>query len=249
MGYNKLNCINQIILKLPHHFMRPKPQITSIDQIRKHIKTARVKSRNSLKSCADELNIPLGRYTAYESGAIIPSLPEIELLAYYLKAPILDIISEQEETYPFYTSDFPGGYVDFFLHLRHKMIGAKLRQLREEKQISPSQLADQAGFLVEDLESFELGQTPIRLSILFRMLEVLNCSLLDIIDQTSLIGKWHQDASSIKLFFRLPRNVQSALLHSENQKYLEFIQKLLCASENDIDNLTQALKSLLSEPV
>ncbi|MFH1446867.1 MAG: helix-turn-helix transcriptional regulator, partial [Chloroflexota bacterium] len=119
----------------------------------------------------------------------------------------------------------------------------------EEKQISPSQLADQAGFVVEDLEFFELGQTPIQLSILFRMLEVLNCSLLDIIDQTSLIGKWHQNASSIKPFFQLPQDVQSALLHPENQKYLEFIQKLLYASETDLDDLTQTLKSLLSKPV
>jgi len=234
---------------MSHHFMKPKLQITSLDQIRKHIKTARVKSKRSLKSCADELNIHLKRFAAYESGAMIPSLPEIELLAYYLKTPVLNILSEQEDISPFYTSNLTGEKAGSLLHLRHKMIGAKLRQLREEKQISPSQLADQAGFLIEDLESFELGQTPIRLSILLRMLKVLDCSLQDIIDKTSPIGKWHQNAFSLKLFFQLPQNMQSALLHSEDQKYLEFIQKLLCASKNDLDNLTQTLKSLLSESV
>jgi hypothetical protein len=51
------------------------------------MKEARLAARKTGKECAEAMGCPPAVYTAYEQGQKSPSLPEIELLAYFLDLP------------------------------------------------------------------------------------------------------------------------------------------------------------------
>ncbi|MCJ7695550.1 MAG: hypothetical protein MUO40_09000 [Anaerolineaceae bacterium] len=176
------------------------------DTIINHIKSARVNANRSMKACADFLRINLDRYAAFETGTLIPSLPEIELLAFFLNVPISIIF--QSETEPGLTNLQSLNQKDFeeLLKLRNKIIGAKIRILREEKNLSASELASQAGFCEGDLEAYELGITPIRLSILQRILDVLECSFLELTDRDTISSRWNKEMIDFRKSSMLPQD-------------------------------------------
>ena len=92
------------------------------------IRDARLASRRSAKECASALNVSNGVFKAYEEGRKAPSLPELETLVYYLELSIDHFWSNES------LSDTPEKISELDLprltNLRHRMIGAFLRQER-----------------------------------------------------------------------------------------------------------------------
>lgn len=52
------------------------------------IRDARLAKRLSVKECAQALHIKPATFRAYEEGRKSPSLPELEILAYFLDLPL-----------------------------------------------------------------------------------------------------------------------------------------------------------------
>ena len=218
----------------------------SSEQIRLSLRSARIQAQRSMKACADLLQISIERFAGYEQGALIPSLPEIELLSYYFKTPLLSLICEDQQLQNHDTSLLDGNSLQQFISLRHKLIGAKLKLLRQEKQISPAQLAEMAGFPEDDLQDLEFGRTPIRISILCRIVKALDCSLLDIIDHETPIGQWQQDQATIETFTKLSDGFKSALLKNMRPQDQLFLTQFLTASEEDRKELIDSAELILS---
>ena len=84
-----------------------------------------------------------GVFKAYEEGRKAPSLPELETLAYYLELPIYHFWSNEA------LSAAPARIADLDLPrltgLRHRMIGALLRQERMNASLSMKSVAEQSG--------------------------------------------------------------------------------------------------------
>jgi len=100
------------------------------------IRDARLASRRSTKECAAAINITNGTFKAYEEGRKAPSLPELETLVYYFELPIDHFWTNEA------ISDAPARIDEFDLprltELRHRMIGALLRQERMNASLSSS---------------------------------------------------------------------------------------------------------------
>ena len=91
--------------------------------------------------CAEALGVSTDTIDAYEEGRKSISLPELEVLGYVLDTPLAHFLERESELKT--GSDEP----DFqaILDLRHRIIGALLRQARLEADVEQEDLAELLG--------------------------------------------------------------------------------------------------------
>src|SRR3989304_1371438 len=98
------------------------------------MRDARMAARRSLKECADAVGVRSGLLRAYEEGRRAPSLPELEVLVYYLKLPISHFWGGEamsDDTVPTEMLDLTK-----LLSVRQRLVGALLRQERNNANLS-----------------------------------------------------------------------------------------------------------------
>ncbi len=125
------------------------------------MRDAREASGKSIKECAAALGVTPGIFGSFERGTRAPSLPQLEVYAYYLDIPMdhfwgSTAISEQ----PPPTSQLD---VDGLLQLRQESIGARLAETRSEADLTLKELSGKTGISSRRLSSFEAGDQPIPL--------------------------------------------------------------------------------------
>ena len=134
------------------------------------LRDARLATRRSIKECAKAIDVTTGVFKAYEEGRKSPSLPELEALVYYFDLPIDQFWSNEA------LSDNPARIDELNLsrltELRHRMIGAFLRQERMNASLSMKSVAEQTGISTGRLKRYELGERPIPLPELEVFLKV-----------------------------------------------------------------------------
>ncbi len=125
------------------------------------IQDARLACGKSVVECARAIGVPAEDFIAYELGEKAPSLPEVELLAYYLDVPLDHFwgnTSMLEKSAPASSLD-----PRQLLEIRQRMIGVLLRQAREEAGLSLDEVAGRIGLTPAELEACELGQGSLSL--------------------------------------------------------------------------------------
>jgi transcriptional regulator with XRE-family HTH domain len=204
------------------------------------IKDARSALRRSIKECAEALGVTPGTFKAYEEGRKAPSLPELETLVYFLKIPIdhfwgSESISDEMELPE--ELDLPR-----LVAIRHRMIGAFLRQERMDASLSMKAVAEQIGITTKRLKSYELGERPIPLPELEALLRILDGQIDTFFDQGGPIGQWIKQQKSKQEFTQLPAELQDFVCQPVNRPYLELARKL---SEMSTDKLRSVAENLL----
>jgi transcriptional regulator with XRE-family HTH domain len=122
------------------------------------IKDARAAKGLSESDCATEVGIPLEYYREWELGVRAPTLPQLEMLAYYVGVPVSrfwdtkTIGAEQEARH------VPN---EAYTDLRDRVVGTQLRVARKEAALSQEELAAATGLNVGDIDAYELGQHAI----------------------------------------------------------------------------------------
>ena len=119
---------------------------------------ARLKAGRTKKECADVIGVTPGILSAYEEGRRDISLPELELLAYFLHVPVGSFLEGDDESLVGAETS-PSMQV---IELRHRIIGALLREAREQKGKSQKELAQAAGCSPRLVGQYESGQRPSR---------------------------------------------------------------------------------------
>ena len=150
------------------------------------IRDARKSVRRSVEVCARVLDISVDEFTAWEEGSVIPSLPQLELLAYYLDIPVQHFWSpttrEQADSGDISTqSDF--------IAVRQRMIGANLCRVRELVGFSLQHLGEVCEVSPQRIRSYEMGIVPIPVSHLVAFAEALDCNMDVFLEQASYVGK------------------------------------------------------------
>ncbi len=186
------------------------------------IRKAREQAHLSRKACAEALGISPRRFAAYEEGRQAISLPEMELLGRLLSVPMHKMrdehfIEAKEDKLPDAT---------LYLPLRHRLIGARLRQARQEAGRTQRELAAMLERSPSTLSAYEFGERPIPLAELEILSQALNVPLEVFTDQESEIGMWHHMAQEFEQFRQLPPAVRAFVLRPINLSYLELAMKL-----------------------
>jgi transcriptional regulator with XRE-family HTH domain len=204
------------------------------------IRDARIASRRSIKECANAINVTNGVFKAYEEGRKAPSLPELETLVYYLELPIDHFWSNEA------MSDAPERISELDLPrltgLRHRMIGAFLRQERMDASLSMKAVSEQSGISTRRLKNYEMGERPIPLPELEVLLNILGGRIETFFDQGGPIGLWMTQQKAIQQFLDMPVELQNFVCQPINRPYLDLARKL---SEMSTDKLRSVAEDLL----
>jgi transcriptional regulator with XRE-family HTH domain len=167
------------------------------------IRDARMTERRTVKECAEAMGVTSALFHAYEEGRRAPSLPELETLVYYLKLPISHFWGKEV------LSDLPSPVESLDLKrliaLRQRMIGALLRQERNNSNVSLKHISEQTGISVPRLKSYELGERPVPLPELESILGVMESRIETLFDQSGPIGQWMVNQRAMQKFLSCPR--------------------------------------------
>ncbi|MFO3796259.1 MAG: helix-turn-helix domain-containing protein [Anaerolineales bacterium] len=204
------------------------------------IRDARLAKRFSIKECAQALGVKPSTFRAYEEGRKAPSLPELEILAYFLDLPLEHFWSKET------LSDMPAQTdslnLPLILNLRQRMIGAVLRQERMNAGFSLKYLAEQSGISLARLRAYELGERPIPLPELEILLQIIDTSIEHFFDGSGPIARWMAEKKEIQRFFELPFELREFISKPVNRPYLELAMRL---SELSTEKLRSVAEGLL----
>lgn len=204
------------------------------------IRDARMAMRRTIKECAGAIGVTTGTFKAYEEGRKAPSLPELEALAYYLELPMDHFWGSESLS----GDDSRSIELDLprLTALRHRMIGALLRQDRMAASLSMKAVAEQVGISSRRLKAYELGERPIPLPELEALLQIFGGHIETFFDQGGPIGKWMTQQKAIQQLLDMPGDLQSFVCQPVNRPYIELARKL---SEMSTDKLRSVAENLL----
>src|SRR5512147_2706446 len=129
----------------------------------------RVKIGKSKQDCAQVMGVTVGIYSAFEEGRRDVTLPELELLAYYLKVPVRLFFERPERL----LADEPAIPAEKVVALRQRIIGALFRQIRQDRGKSVKEVAQRLGVTVRRVSDYELGRRPMPLAQLQEAADML----------------------------------------------------------------------------
>jgi transcriptional regulator with XRE-family HTH domain len=204
------------------------------------LRQARLDAGKSLKECGQVLGLSSGALGSVERGKRAISLPELELLAYYLEIPLSHLLNNQDESSFALDEDLPSEDV---LALRQRIIGASLRQARRELDISQSKLAELVGIPKGRMSRYEQGEKPIPIVELEAMAEALELPLNHFLDEgVGPVGERQQREKEWRLFTDLSPEVRAFVLEPANRSYLQLAMSL---SDIPADGLRDIAANLL----
>jgi transcriptional regulator with XRE-family HTH domain len=203
------------------------------------MRDARLKTGKSLEECAQAMGISGDELTAIEYGERPPTLPEIEILAYYLEIPLDhfwgNAVLEEENR----ANTFEAGEIK---QIRQTSIGSLIRNARLEASLSQEELAQRLGITLDVLESYEAGVVAIPVPELEIIAQILNSSLTKYEDQESMVGSWFTEQRNMREFLALPKKLQEFVGKPVNRPYLDLAIKL---SELKVERLRSLAEGLL----
>jgi transcriptional regulator with XRE-family HTH domain len=203
------------------------------------IRDVRLAARRNIDECARAVGVTKGVFRAYEEGRRAPSLPELEILVYYLKLSIdhfwgkAAISNDHLALEPL---DLPQ-----LIELRQRMIGALLRQERNTASLSIKALTQETGIPAGRIKAYELGERAIPLPELEALLAALGGRIETFFDQNGPIGQWMTDQKSMQQFLDLPKELQAFVCQPVNRPYLELAMKLSSMSTDKLRSVAEGL--------
>lgn len=208
--------------------------------IGKLIQDARLKANHTVEDCAQAVGASADQFKAYELGEQAISLPELEAIAFYLDVPIEHFWARE-------TAALGNNYrvisnLDQLLHLRHRMIGAILRQARLEAGLGLDALAARTEIDMARLEAFELGEEPIPVPELEALSGVLQRSIREFQDLYGPVGTWNAQQRALQNFLLMPLELQLFIAKPINRPYLELAVRL---SDMSVEKLRAVAEGLL----
>jgi transcriptional regulator with XRE-family HTH domain len=203
------------------------------------IHNTRDQARVSRQECAAILGISVNRYTSYESGRRAISLPELELLARYLEVP-LDTFRGNDSLNEEAREDKLPDPVRF-LDLRNRIIGARLRQIRHERDMTQQDVADILDCSPSTISDYEYGRRAIPVAELELIGQSMNIPVDYFRDYESNVGMWHKMREQYAQFKALPDEMREFVLRPINQSYLELAMKLSKMPAGSLRSIAEGL--------
>lgn len=208
------------------------------------VRDARTAAGKSMKELGEVIGVSAGRIASIEKGSHAPSLPELEMLAFYLEIPFDHFWREQT------VSDAPHPSqqleADRVLSQRNEAIGQLVREGRKERGMSQKELGQQTQISGSRIRRYETGETPIPIPELEILAKALGFEISDFYSSTGAVGDWLNEQSEIDEFMALPQDLRRFLTREESRDYLKMAQKLSEMSPGTLRDLAAGLSELAS---
>lgn len=204
------------------------------------LRDARMHAGRSPEDCAARLQIAPDQIERWELGDETPTLPQLELLAYYLAVPVSHFWGMKTLTAS--TRDFASAQADFML-LRDRMIGALVRQAREAADLSIEELAGATGISAENIAACEAGEHALPMHELTVLADHLKKNLNYFLETSSHIGAMLALRELYQHFATLPEDLRQFAANPLNAGFIE-IAKML--ADMPTDRLRRVGESVLN---
>lgn len=203
------------------------------------IQNARVAAARTIEDCARLLNVTPQIIQAWEYGEQAPSLPQLELLAYYLDVPVSHFWGQET------IDNERAGKADAqseYLQLRQRMIGALLRQAREEAGLTLEQVAEATYLPQSDLAQYEAGGIAVPMHQLTVLANAVNKNVSFFLETSSYIGELLQMRELWKQFKSLDEDMRAFAASPVN---LGFIRIAMMFSQMPAEQLRKVAEGML----
>ena len=204
------------------------------------IRDARLNAARTIEDSASIIGVPVETYQAWEYGdGDVPSLPQLELLAFYFGVPVSHFWSDntlREE----YGEDRRSEQE--YIKLRQRMVGAMLQQAREEAGLSVEEAAKDAGIAPETLKSYEMGDAPIPMHELTTLARSVKKTMSYFLESSGKIGELLATREEWKHFSELPDDIRAFAANPVN---VGFIEIAIMLSQMPTDKLRRVGSSIV----
>ena len=203
------------------------------------IRDARLAAHRSAQECAEAIGIRKSVFREYEEGLRSPSLPELEMLVYYLDLPIDHFWSSQSKS----ESPSRNEKLDLpkLLAVRQRKVGALLRQERMKSSISIRNLAHETGIVSSRIKAYELGERAIPLPELEVLVRALGGRIESFFDRHGPVGQWMISEEAIQQFLEMPVELREFVALPVNRPYLQLAMKLSNMSRDKLRSVAEDL--------
>lgn len=203
------------------------------------IRDARLAQRKTIPECATSTGVTAGIFRAWEEGRRSPSLPELEILAFYFSLPMGHFWGKDARSDD--TASTGGLNLPMLVGIRQRVVGALLRQEREKASISLKALSEDTGLSIPRLRSYEQGERPIPLPELEGVLSILGGRVETLFDQSGPIGDWMAEQRAIAEFLDIPEELRDFICKPVNRPYIELAMKLSGMSTDKLRSVAEGI--------
>jgi transcriptional regulator with XRE-family HTH domain len=207
------------------------------------LRDARLAAHKTLSECEQLVGVSEETLQSWEEGCKAPSLPELELLAFTFRQPLSHFWSNQAVSENTPVPEVRNLLI--LLSIRQRLVGAHLRQQRENANLSPTALSDQSGIPTERLDAYEMGELPIPLPELEGLLALLGGRIETFFDQAGPIGQWMSQQKAVQEFQQLPPELQVFVACPANRPLLELAIQLSSMSSEKLCFMAKDLSKRL----
>jgi transcriptional regulator with XRE-family HTH domain len=203
------------------------------------IRDARLAARRTVHECAEAIGVRKSVFREYEEGLRSPSLPELEILVYFLDLPIDHFWNSQSRSESVSRSE----KLDLtkLLAIRQRKIGALLRQERMKSSISIRNLSNETGIASSRIKAFEMGERAIPLAELEVLVRVLGGRIESFFDRHGPVGQWLISEEAIQQFLEMPMDMREFVAMPVNRPYLQLAMKLSNMSRDKLRSVAEDL--------
>lgn len=202
---------------------------------------ARRASGHNEEEVADLLDLTPGEYRALEAGDAMPSLPQLEVMAYFFNVPVSHFWGG--DTLPVKRQESRvRERIPAILALRDRILGVQLQQLREQANLSVADLADQTSLDAKRIRDAERGRISLPLDELEALTQSMQGRLSELVDGHGPVGQQLQAKEDFEQFASLPAELRSFVLQPINRSYLDLAARL---SEMDVEKLRGIAEAIL----
>lgn len=182
------------------------------------LRDARLHARRSLEECARLLGIEPSLVETWEYGEATPTLPQLELLANYLDVPVSQFWSDS--TLSDVQADRRAAQREY-LALRDRMVGALLRQAREDAGLSQEALAERTGHSASELAAYEFGDSPLPMHVLTVLSSAVNKNVSYFLETSGTIGELLALREAYRAFADMPPELRAFVTNPLNAGFIE----------------------------
>lgn len=189
------------------------------------IQDARKAHGNTQAEVAAELKVGEDQIRRWEFGQESPSLPQLEMLAYFLDIPVSHFWSSKTISEAQAERDIPVP-TDTYIQLRDRVIGVRLTLARKEARLSAEELAKASGQTPDQIQDYELGRVSIPFPALSTLAFAVRKSVSYFLEDTSRIGGWLALQEEYGRFSQLPDELRAFVTQPVNQPFIEIAMRL-----------------------
>lgn len=205
------------------------------------LRDARQNAGRTLAECASILRISIDQFEAWELGEDTPSLPQLELAAYFLGVPISHFWGAT--TYEQERVDHDENAHIEYQAIRDRMIGVLLRQAREELHLSLDELSAESGLPAAQIERYELGEIPTPMHELSALASKLRKTMRYFLESSSYIGDFLALREEWQHFAEMPDELRR---FAANPLHVGFLEIAMQLSQMPTERLRRVGESILN---